>query len=82
MMKETTISGTVLEVSDGGERITLLDGSVWEVGPTDLPEACLWLPTLDVEITGSEMRRRDDGTTITVTRCQAPREPHAPPVRV
>lgn len=61
-----TIEGTIREVSDDGERITLL-GSVWIVNPVNILEACVWLPVTAIEIKGSRMRRSDDGSTLRVT---------------
>lgn len=42
---------TLLEVEKDGEELVLLDGRRLMVNPGDIPTACVWLPTTELEIT-------------------------------
>ena len=46
-MKEKIL---LLEVEKGGEELVLLDGRRLMVNPGDIPTACIWLPTANLEI--------------------------------
>ena len=47
-------SATLLEVKEDGDVLVLLDGRELQVNPGDIPTACLWLPTTELEITEDE----------------------------
>ena len=42
---------TLLENEKDGEELVLLDGRRLMVNPGDIPTACIWLPTAELEIT-------------------------------
>ncbi|MHC4165894.1 MAG: hypothetical protein ACYSWQ_02930 [Planctomycetota bacterium] len=42
------------EVINDGEKISLMDGSVWWINPTDMSTVCTWLPTAEIEISSSD----------------------------
>lgn len=37
-------------ILNNGEKISLMDGSVWQIKPDDVPTVCTWLPTADIKI--------------------------------
>jgi len=41
------------KIIDDGEKITLMDGSVWSINPGDTPTVCTWIPTAEIEISES-----------------------------
>ena len=41
------------EVINNGEKISLMDGSIWEINPSDMPIVCTWIPTAEIEISVS-----------------------------
>lgn len=41
----------LIEVDSETGIITMLDGTKWEVNPFNLPEAIIWIPTAELEIT-------------------------------
>jgi hypothetical protein len=45
---------TLQEVINDGEKISLMDGSVWWINPTDIPTVCTWIPTAEIEISPSD----------------------------
>lgn len=49
-MSEFVTSDTLIDVSKNGKVLTLLDGSKWEVRPSDTPTVCTWIPTTSIEI--------------------------------
>ncbi len=38
----------LMEVSEDCERLSLMDGSEWEVSPGDMSTACTWIPTAEI----------------------------------
>ena len=53
-MKE---EATLLEVEKDGEELVLLDGRRLMVNPGDIPTACIWLPTAELEIIENDDER-------------------------
>jgi len=53
-MKE---EATLLEVEKDGEELVLLDGRRLMVNPGDIPTACIWLPTAELEIVENDNER-------------------------
>ena len=45
-----TVRNTLIEVSADCSRLSLLDGSTWEVNPGDMPTVATWIPTAELEI--------------------------------
>ena len=41
------------EVMNNGEKISLMDGSLWLVNPGDIPTVCTWIPTAEIEVSTS-----------------------------
>jgi len=41
------------EVMNNGEKISLMDGSLWLVNPGDMPTVCTWIPTAEIEVSTS-----------------------------
>ena len=41
----------LIEVDSETGVMTMLDGTKWEVNPYNLPEAVIWIPTAEIEIT-------------------------------
>lgn len=39
------------EVLDNGEKLSMLDGSIWLVNPGDIPTVCTWIPLNVIEVT-------------------------------
>lgn len=39
-----------MEVQNDGEEIVLLDGRRLKINSSDIPTACVWLPTAELEI--------------------------------
>ena len=44
------MKATLNEVLNDGEKLTVLDGTTWEVNPADMPTACTWIPTANLQI--------------------------------
>jgi len=44
----------LMEVINEGEKISLLDGSEWQINPGDIPTVCTWTPTSELSITKSK----------------------------
>lgn len=42
------------EVINDGEKISLMDGSVWWINPGDMPTVCTWIPTAEIEVSASD----------------------------
>jgi hypothetical protein len=42
------------EVINDGEKIILMDGSIWNINPGDMPTVCTWMPTAEIEISVSD----------------------------
>jgi hypothetical protein len=42
------------EVINDGEKISLMDDSVWWINPGDIPTVCTWIPTAEIEISPSD----------------------------
>ena len=51
--KDMKEEATLLEVEKDGEELVLLDGRRLMVNPGDIPTACIWLPTTELEIAES-----------------------------
>ena len=47
-MKEKT--EMLNEIINDGEKISLMDGSVWLINPSDMPTVCTWIPTATIKI--------------------------------
>ncbi len=41
------------EVMNDGEKISLMDGSLWLVNPGDMPTVCTWISTAEIEVSTS-----------------------------
>lgn len=70
-----TDQATLLEVSDDGETITLLDGSRWSVDPGDISTAIVWSPTAPVELEKVEgatythlLTNQSNGSSVRINR--------------
>ena len=37
-------------IINDGEKISLMDGSVWFIDPSDMPTVCTWIPTASIRI--------------------------------
>ena len=48
VMKEKT--EMLNEIINDGEKISLMDGSVWLINPSDMPTVCTWIPTATIRI--------------------------------
>lgn len=44
------IEYSVLKVSKNGNKVTLNDGSQWEISPGDSTKCCLWYPAQRIQI--------------------------------
>lgn len=42
------------EVINDGEKISLMDGSIWQINPGDMPTVCTWIPTAEIEISSND----------------------------
>lgn len=42
------------EVINDGEKISLMDGSIWQINPEDIPTVCTWIPTAEIEISTND----------------------------
>lgn len=42
------------EVINDGEKISLMDGSIWQINPSDMPIVCTWIPTAEIEVSSSD----------------------------
>lgn len=42
------------EVINDGEKISLMDGSIWQINPGDMPTVCTWIPTAEIEVSASD----------------------------
>jgi hypothetical protein len=42
------------EVINDGEKISLMDGSIWQINPGDMPTVCTWTPTAEIEISSND----------------------------
>lgn len=40
----------LIEVLNGGEKISLIDGTLWLIDPSDMPTVCTWIPTASILI--------------------------------
>ncbi len=40
----------LIEISDDGETLQLIDGSLWRIWPGDIPTSIIWLPTSTIEV--------------------------------
>ena len=38
------------EIINDGEKISLMDGSIWLINPSDMPTVCTWIPTASIRI--------------------------------
>ena len=38
------------EIINDGEKISLMDGSIWLIDPSDMPTVCTWIPTASIKI--------------------------------
>ncbi len=47
-MKEKT--EMLNEIISDGEKISLMDGSIWSIDPSDMPTVCTWIPTASIKI--------------------------------
>ena len=41
------------EIINSGEKISLMDGSIWQINPGDMPTVCTWIPTAEIEISSN-----------------------------
>ena len=62
----------IMEVEDDGEVLVVDDGTRWRVQVGDIPTACTWLQTENVEITERgiglyEIKRLSDGQSVLAT---------------
>jgi membrane protein implicated in regulation of membrane protease activity len=62
----------IMVVEDDGEVLVLDDGTRWRVRAGDIPTACTWLPSENVEVTERadglhEIRRLSDGQSVLAT---------------
>ena len=62
----------IMEVEDDGDVLVLDDGTRWRVQVGDIPTACTWLPTENVEIPERgmclyEIKRLSDGQSVLAT---------------
>ncbi len=48
------IKSSLIEISDDGETVELLDGSIWRIAAGDIPTAILWTPTSEIEVQESD----------------------------
>lgn len=44
---------TLNEVINNGEKISSMDGSIWQINPADMPTVCTWIPTAEIEVSAS-----------------------------
>ncbi len=51
------------EVINNGEKVSLMDGSVWQINPGDMPTVCTWIPTAEIKVS----RNKDDVFDHTLT---------------
>ena len=42
------------EIINDGEKIRLIDGSLWQTNPGDIPTVCTWIPTAEIEISAND----------------------------
>ena len=49
-MSKDSSQTLLIEVSDDGETVQLMDGSQWLISPGDIPTAILWLPSSKIEV--------------------------------
>jgi hypothetical protein len=42
------------EVINDGEKIILMDGSIWQINPVDIPTVCTWIPTAEIDVSASD----------------------------
>jgi len=42
------------EVINDGQNVSLMDGSIWEINPGDMPTVCTWIPTAEIEVSASD----------------------------
>ena len=42
------------EVINDGEKISLMDGSIWQINPGDMPTVCTWIPTAEIEMSSND----------------------------
>ncbi len=62
----------IMEVEDDGEVLVLDDGTRWRVQAGDIPTACTWLPSDNVEVVERdgglyEIERLSDGQSVLVS---------------
>lgn len=38
------------EIISDGEKLSLMDGSMWLIEPLDIPTVCTWIPTATIKI--------------------------------
>jgi hypothetical protein len=51
------------EVIDNGQKLKLMDGSMWAIYPGDMPTVATWIPTATIHVT----RRKDRVYNYTLT---------------
>ena len=42
--------GMLNEILNDGEKLTLMDGTTWQINPGDMPTVCTWIPTAEIEV--------------------------------
>ena len=42
------------EVINDGEKVSLMDGSIRQINPGDMPTVCTWIPTAQIEISSND----------------------------
>lgn len=43
------------EVSEDGDRLSMMNGSLWLVNPSDIPTVCTWIPMDEIKITKNKI---------------------------
>ena len=44
------MAATILEITEYGEEVTLMDGSKWTINPGDTSKTSIWYPTQRIKI--------------------------------